>query len=155
MMFGKNKSAKLLGRVVSVSYGSSTGQRRGAEPSCSCTIGRQKETNLHGDRSNRRKTNAGIDRSIRQIECGARPKGFYSIAFRKKLYGSLEEVQADVDSWLREYNENRPHSGKYCFGKTSMQTFLEAKHLAHEKALDRSFVAISFSPREVRAAVVS
>lgn len=78
---------------------------------------------------------------------------FYSIAFRKKLYGGLEELQADVDSWLREYNENRPHSGKYCFGKTPMQTFLESKHLAHEKALDRSFVASSFSPREVRGAV--
>ncbi len=74
---------------------------------------------------------------------------FYSIAFRKKLYSSLEDLQADVDGWLQEYNENRPHSGKYCFGKTPMQTFLEAKHLAHEKAIDRfSAARSSFSPRE-------
>ena len=62
---------------------------------------------------------------------------FYSMAFRKKLYSSLEQLQADADSWIREYNENRPHSGKYCFGKTPWQTFLDAKHLAQEKQLDR------------------
>ena len=62
---------------------------------------------------------------------------FYSIAFRKKLYGSLEELQADADIWIREYNEKRPHSGRYCFGKTPWQTFLDAKHLAQEKQLDR------------------
>jgi transposase InsO family protein len=74
---------------------------------------------------------------------------FYSIAFRKRFYSSLEDLQADVDRWLQEYNENRPHSGKYCFGKTPMQTFLDSKHLAHEKAIDRLFVASSsFSPRE-------
>jgi transposase InsO family protein len=42
---------------------------------------------------------------------------FYSVAFRKKLYHRLEELQADLDAWLTEYNQNRPHSGKYCFGK--------------------------------------
>src|SRR5919108_5267185 len=52
---------------------------------------------------------------------------FYSVAFRKRLYSSLEELQGDVDLWLKEYNEQRPHSGKYCFGKTPMQTFLDAK----------------------------
>jgi transposase InsO family protein len=62
---------------------------------------------------------------------------FYSVAFRKKLYGNLEELQADVEEWLREYNEQRPHSGKYCYGKMPMQTFLETTHLAHEKMLDR------------------
>ena len=62
---------------------------------------------------------------------------FYSVAFRKKLYSSLEQLQADLDSWLEEYNEQRPHSGKYCFGKTPMQTFLDSRHLAHEKELDR------------------
>ena len=62
---------------------------------------------------------------------------FYSVAFRKKLYSSLDQLQTDLDIWLEEYNEHRPHSGKYCFGKTPMQTFLDARHLAHEKELDR------------------
>jgi transposase InsO family protein len=62
---------------------------------------------------------------------------FYAVAFRKKIYHSIAELQEDVDRWLQEYNEERTHSGKYCFGKTPMQTFLEAKHLADEKMLDR------------------
>ena len=43
---------------------------------------------------------------------------FYQIAFRKKIYNTLDELQADLDTWLQQYNETRPHSGKYCFGKT-------------------------------------
>jgi transposase InsO family protein len=79
---------------------------------------------------------------------------FYSVAFRKKLYRSLDELQADVDQWIAEYNESRPHSGKYCFGKTPMQTFRDSKHLADEKMLDRvslsreGFSETSDIPRE-------
>jgi transposase InsO family protein len=61
---------------------------------------------------------------------------FYRIAFRKKIYRSLDELQNDVDNWLLEYNEQRPHSGKYCFGKTPMQTFVDAVPLAKEKVLN-------------------
>ena len=81
---------------------------------------------------------------------------FYSVAFRKRLYSTLEELQADADDWIREYNEQRPHSGKYCFGKTPMQTFLDSKHLSDEKQLDRMPVKISpdgLSPRGPRAVV--
>ena len=60
---------------------------------------------------------------------------FYDIAFRKKIYTSLEELQIDVDQWIDKYNERRPHSGKHCYGKTPMQTFTEAKHLATEKTI--------------------
>jgi Integrase core domain len=61
----------------------------------------------------------------------------YSLLFRKKLYQSLEELQVDVDEWVRKYNEERPHSGRYCYGKTPWQTFLDNKHLALEKDLNR------------------
>lgn len=60
---------------------------------------------------------------------------FYDTAFRKKLYTSLEELQTDLDQWIGFYNNDRPHSGKYCYGKTPMQTFLDAKHIATEKNL--------------------
>jgi hypothetical protein len=30
---------------------------------------------------------------------------FYSAAFRKKVYTTIEPLQADVDEWLRYYNE--------------------------------------------------
>jgi transposase InsO family protein len=61
---------------------------------------------------------------------------FYSVAFRKKIYGSIEELQKDVDQWVGWYNQERPHSGRYCYGKTPLQTFLESKRLALEKQLD-------------------
>ena len=61
---------------------------------------------------------------------------FYAIAFRKKMYTTIEELQADLDQWIHTYNFERTHSGKYCFGKTPMQTFLDSKHLALEKRLD-------------------
>jgi transposase InsO family protein len=62
---------------------------------------------------------------------------FYAVAFRKKVYTTIEQLQVDLDEWLRYYNEERPHSGRYCYGKTPMQTFTEARHLAHEKMLER------------------
>jgi len=62
---------------------------------------------------------------------------FYRVAFRKKLYRSVEELQADVDLWIEEYNQQRTHSGKYCYGKTPMATFLEARGLVESKMLDR------------------
>ncbi|MBX3422257.1 MAG: IS481 family transposase [Pirellulaceae bacterium] len=62
---------------------------------------------------------------------------FYQIAFRKKLYESIEQLQQDVDQWLQHYNEERPHSGRYCFGKTPMQTFKDSKQLADQKMLDQ------------------
>jgi transposase InsO family protein len=32
---------------------------------------------------------------------------FYQVAFRKKIYGTLEELQADLDAWLVTYNRER------------------------------------------------
>jgi hypothetical protein len=43
-----------------------------------------------------------------------------------------------------------------CFGKTPMQTFLDAKHLSDEKQLDRfpaGTSSDSVSPRDARAVV--
>ena len=60
---------------------------------------------------------------------------FYQIAFRKKIYNPIDELQADVEVWLNEYNEQRPHSGEYCYGKTPLQTFLEALHIAKQKMI--------------------
>lgn len=71
---------------------------------------------------------------------------FYDIAFRKKIYTSLDELQIDVDHWIAKYNETRPHSGKYCYGKTPMQTFREAKHLATEKTIPVAETSDSANP---------
>ena len=60
---------------------------------------------------------------------------FYRIAFRKKIYGSIADLQVDLDRWVQSYNEERPHQGRSCFGKTPMQTFLDATPLAREKMI--------------------
>ncbi len=64
---------------------------------------------------------------------------FYAIAFRKKIYTTLEELQTDLDEWVEQYNCERTHTGKYCFGRTPLQTFRETKHLAQAKQLDTLF----------------
>jgi transposase InsO family protein len=60
---------------------------------------------------------------------------FYRIAFRRKIYRSVDELQADLDAWIAGYNEERPHQGRWCFGKTPMQTFLDAMPIAKEKMI--------------------
>lgn len=64
---------------------------------------------------------------------------FYAIAFRKKIYNNLEELQVDLDTWMEYYNNELPHSGRYCFGKTPMQTFVDSKALASSKDLSNLF----------------
>lgn len=61
---------------------------------------------------------------------------FYAVAFRKKLYNDLGELQSDLDAWIDYYNNHRPHSGRYCYGKTPMETFSDSRHLAKEKELE-------------------
>ena len=61
---------------------------------------------------------------------------FYRVAFRRKIYVSIEQLQRDLDLWLKEYNEIRPHQGRWCYGKTPLQTFTDAAPFAREKVLD-------------------
>lgn len=60
---------------------------------------------------------------------------FYKVTFRKKIYGSLEALQLDLDEYLVEYNHHRTHQGMRCLGRTPMQTFLEALPLVMEKQI--------------------
>jgi transposase InsO family protein len=60
---------------------------------------------------------------------------FYRIAFRKRLYASIGDLQDDLDLWVKSYNEERLHQGRWCFGKTPLQTFLDAIPIAREKMI--------------------
>jgi hypothetical protein len=51
------------------------------------------------------------------------------------VYRSIDELQTDLDLWVRDFNEQRPHQGRWCFGKTPMQTFLDAMPIAKEKMI--------------------
>jgi transposase InsO family protein len=58
---------------------------------------------------------------------------FYQVAFRRKLYNSLEELQTDLDAWINYYNSERTHQGKKCCGRTPLQTLIDGKQLWEEK----------------------
>jgi hypothetical protein len=60
---------------------------------------------------------------------------FYRLTFRKKSYFTLAELQADLDRGRTEYNEERVHQGRWCYGRTPRQTFLDTIPLAKEKLL--------------------
>jgi transposase InsO family protein len=68
----------------------------------------------------------GVGRIYQQTFIKTMQDECYSLLLRKKLYRFLEELQVDLDEWLRKYNEERPHSGRYCYGKTSWRTFLDS-----------------------------
>ena len=60
---------------------------------------------------------------------------FYRIAFRKRIYATIEQLQGDLDAWMTEYNHVRSHQGRWCYGKTPMQTFLDTLPIAKEKSI--------------------
>lgn len=69
-------------------------------------------------------TNGSVERLNQTIQ-----EEFYSIAFRKKLYSTLEEIQADLDDFMNTYNADRTNQGKYCQGRTPLQTFIDGLEL--------------------------
>ena len=58
---------------------------------------------------------------------------FYQVAFRRKIYQSIEELQHDLDGWMAYYNGARTHQGKMCCGRTPMQTLIDAKEVWDDK----------------------
>lgn len=64
-------------------------------------------------------TNGAVERLNQTVQ-----EEFYKVAFRKKLYRSIEEIQADLDEFMAWYNTERTNQGKYCQGRTPMETFV-------------------------------
>jgi transposase InsO family protein len=58
---------------------------------------------------------------------------FFSVAYRKRLYESVEALQTDLDGVLSFYNERRAHHGYRTQGRTPLQTFTE-----HQAAQQRA-----------------
>lgn len=54
---------------------------------------------------------------------------FYKVAFRKKLYKNVAEIQADLDEFMDNYNRERTNQGKRCQGRTPLQTFEDGLEL--------------------------
>jgi hypothetical protein len=60
---------------------------------------------------------------------------FYAVVFRRKACRSIGEIQPGPDQWVRQYNDERTHSGKYRYGKTPVRTFIDSIPLAREKPI--------------------
>jgi len=75
-------------------------------------------------RVRRPQTNGSVERLNQIIK-----EEFYEVAFRKKLYRTIEEIQTDLDEFMRYYNEDRTNQGRYCQGRTPLQTFLDGLEL--------------------------
>jgi hypothetical protein len=60
---------------------------------------------------------------------------FYRVAFPKEDLRSITELQAELDRWIQTHREERPHQGRWCFGKKPKQTFLDAKPPAKKKMI--------------------
>ncbi len=65
---------------------------------------------------------------------------FYQVAFRRKLYLSLEELQTDLDAWLACYNNERTHQGKMCCGRTPLQTLIAGKEAWNENVANLNLI---------------
>lgn len=60
---------------------------------------------------------------------------FYQVAFRKKVYTTIEALQGDLDAWLAHYNNERTHQGKMCCGRTPMATLKDGKRICRDKTI--------------------
>ena len=69
-------------------------------------------------------TNGAVERLHQTIQ-----NEFYQVAFRKKLFHTLQEIQTDLDSFMGYYNKERTNQGRYCQGRTPFQTFIDGLEL--------------------------
>lgn len=60
---------------------------------------------------------------------------FYQVAFRKKIYTTLDALQSNLDAWLTQYNHERTHQDKMCGGRTPMATSEDGKRICRDKTI--------------------
>jgi len=72
---------------------------------------------------------------------------FFCVAFRKKWYYSLEELQQDLDTFMWHYNFQRPHLGYRLNGKRPIEVLLDKstcpKRLTYDKIDTPTTVEVS------------
>jgi len=83
----------------------------------------------------RPQTNGSVERLNQTIQ-----DEFYSVAFRKQLYRTVEEIQVDLDVFMEYYNKERTNQGRYCQGRTPLETFNDGLHLYNQYVIDEDLV---------------
>jgi len=84
------------------------------------------------------RTNGSVERLHQTIK-----DEFYAVAFRKKLYRTVEEVQEDLETFMDYYNQERTNQGRYCQGRTPLQTFKDGLNLYQEYVFDNDMEEIT------------
>jgi transposase InsO family protein len=82
-------------------------------------------------RVRRPQTNGSVERLNQIVQ-----DEFYQVAFRKKLYRTLDEIQTDLDAFMDYYNNERTNQGRYCQGRTPAQTFTDGLELYNKYVYD-------------------
>lgn len=67
---------------------------------------------------------------------------FYAVAFRKTLYTSIEQIQADLDAYMETYNTKRTNQGKRCLGRTPKQTWDDGYEFYKKYVIDKTEVTV-------------
>ncbi len=78
-------------------------------------------------------TNGSVERLNQIVQ-----NEFYKVAFRKKIYKSIEEIQADLDIFMDDYNNVRTNQGKHCQGRTPRHTFHDGRTLYQQYVFENS-----------------
>lgn len=65
---------------------------------------------------------------------------FYAVAFRKTMYTSMDQIQVDLDTFMKYYNEKRTNQGKRCLGRTPKQTWEDSYDLYKKYVIEKSEV---------------
>ena len=60
---------------------------------------------------------------------------FFAVAFRKTLYESLDQLEADLGRYLELCNRQRAHQGYRTQGRTPSQAFLDGLRSMLKKAV--------------------
>ena len=63
---------------------------------------------------------------------------FYKVAFRRKIYKSIDEIQIELDIFMDNYNYERTNQGKHCQGRPPMQTFEDGRALYQKYVFENS-----------------
>lgn len=86
-------------------------------------------------------TNGSVEKFNQTIQ-----NEFYATAFRKTLYTSVEQMQKDLDGFMKKYNFDRTNQGKRCLGRTPYETFTEGVlkygEMVHDNGEERAEIVL-------------
>jgi len=83
-------------------------------------------------RIRRPQTNGSVERLNQTVQ-----QEFYQVAFRKKLYETIEAIQKDLDEFMEYYNTSRTNQGRYCQGRTPFETLRDGLKLYDQYVYDQ------------------